>query len=454
MVLKKIKILDKESKLAFYHDEHVVVIDALLREKRRVRDEDLALKLRLPTKFVRKVLSDLKNDSLLKSQEIKVEPKGPGDRATNVVLWYLDYKYLIDVLKYRLYKIRQKLDEQKAKKLDLQSYRCTNCSKMFTAYDIPRLLNPMEGTLECDTCGGLPQEVINAETQRANTDQFVQIKKIIDQLKKTDGLQIPLFARDLADDTQAAGPSLTINSNTNPAFSKPIGAFTRDTSSNNNNNNTVRGWIDPSAQNLEFYVDIYDSDNIDGLLPSTVKKEIKKTGVSVPPWLLSTISKPSELEAIAKSKVSTETVKIEKQPPLNVIPAKTKPLDEKFYIDYINKHFKDDMNKDKEKDKDKDGESPIKKREPSDDIGLVPKKAKFEHLPEIYIGDSKKPINQITEEDQENMTSQEYEKFNKLKVVYIYKLKNNKQPQQQQQVINNLKRSNNNNNNSNNNNNI
>eukprot|EP01133_Synstelium_polycarpum_P007375 gene7375-8594_t len=254
-------ILDDLVKLCirtFYTDDHIVVIDALLREKKRCKDDYLAQKLRLPTKVCRKVLMDLKADSLLKSHEVKTEATGkPGDRASTHLLWYLEYNHVIDIIKFKLYKMRLMMDADKNKKTDVQHYKCSVCSKTFSAYDIPKLLT-MEGTLECDLCNGplIDENPGTAKSLDALPTDLSQLKKLVDQLRKTDGLQIPIFARDMAEEDQGA-------------FTQSAGAATTG----------ERKWMDPSAQNIEFLVEIYQSDNIDTAVPTTnsVKKIDQKT---------------------------------------------------------------------------------------------------------------------------------------------------------------------------------
>eukprot|EP01132_Coremiostelium_polycephalum_P011827 gene11827-14467_t len=269
---------------AFYPDEASIVIDALLREKRRVRDEDLALKLQVPQKQIRKVLQDLKGDSMVKSYDFKPEPK-PNERATTQVLWYLDYKHFIAIVKYKLYMIRKKMEVEKSQKIDVQTYKCQGCSKIYSALDIPKLIT-MTGDVICEVCeSGLSEENNNeslTQTTKHQADLLAQLKKIVEQLKKTEGVDIPLFARDTVTINPQSTNLNTINTNSNVSVAKSSAFGPTNLASQNGQN------INPSSENIEFFVEIFDTDNIENISTPTVNnKENKKTGLaSLPPWLL------------------------------------------------------------------------------------------------------------------------------------------------------------------------
>ena len=46
-----------------------------------------------------------------------------------LTFWYMDYKHFVDIVKYRIYMMTKKLDEEVDKQLQIQNYFCPRCSK-------------------------------------------------------------------------------------------------------------------------------------------------------------------------------------------------------------------------------------------------------------------------------------------------------------------------------------
>ncbi|EGC33203.1 hypothetical protein DICPUDRAFT_56584 [Dictyostelium purpureum] len=404
---------------AFYQDDHAVVIDGLLREKKRIKDEDLARKLRINQKHVRKLLMELKGDSMVKSMDVKIEAKGPHERGQTVLLWYIDYKLIIDIVKYKFYMIRKKMESIKLQKIDIPTYRCVQCNTSFTALDVPKLLSMETGALECDVCSGSIEEDQNNEsltqTAKHQSDLLGQLKKIIDQLRKTEGANIPLFARDLADNTADQGPSYTINTNSSAGVGPKPSAFPVA-------QNSQMPSINPTSDNVTLDIDILDSDNIE-INKTTVKVDnSKKTGLaSLPPWLLPTANKRKILQQLSTNTQST----VSEQPTAIRDPLK---FDSEFYINYIKNHYKEWESSQEEKE--------ILSNPPSPSEEHIDKKIKINNfngnnnnnndnnnLDDILIkvGEQYKSITDVTEDDQEVMSSQEYEDYSSALYSYVSK---------------------------------
>ncbi|KAM9957382.1 hypothetical protein ACTFIR_009487 [Dictyostelium discoideum] len=420
---------------AFYPDEYAVIIDGLLREKKRIKDEDLALRLRIQQKYVRKILMDLKGDSMVKSSDVKVEAKGPNERGSTHLLWYIDYKHIIDIVKYKLYMFRKKMESVKVQKIDVQTYKCQTCHKVYTALDIPKLLNMDTGALACEICDGELEEELNNEsltqTAKHQSDLFSQLRKIIEQLKKTEGHNIPLFARDLADLSADQGPSYTINTNSSLGMGPKPSAFPVAQGAATSHH------IDPTNENIEFHVDILDTDGIE-INKAVVKKENKKTGLaSLPPWLLPSNSfknRNARSNSILNNNQQTQTSTNE-QP--TAVKEQIK-IDQDFYINYIKTHYQEwesapdsgDGNGGSTIEGGNDGgngEHQNKKMK-LDDSQTVSSMSQSEEDDDngkdilVRVGDNLIPITKITEHDQELMSNQEYEDYSH--ALYSYASKN------------------------------
>ncbi|EGG14661.1 transcription factor IIE [Cavenderia fasciculata] len=416
---------------AFYTDEYIIVIDAVLRQKKRVKEDEIANQINIPFKYCRKILMDLRGDSILKSQEVKEEGKGPGDRAITTQLWYLDYSHIIDIIKYKMYMVRKMMEAEKTQKFDLQ-YKCVACAKLFSAYDIPQLLTP-EGDLCCDRCDGkLTEEKSSADffsnQTKQNADMLGQLKKLVEQLKKTEGQQIPLFARDMAQGNMDTGPSHVINTSSSTGPAKQ-GAFGPNEAAGGN-----KGWIDPSSSSVEVLVDIYDSDNVDTghIISSNAKKETKKPTHPVPPWLL-----PKSLEPSPNSTNggalgnASKNAKIEMPLSFAYSSTKSQAIDKTYFDDYVTKHYKDEADDEvSKKQRINSPNHPSSNNSNSNTTALstptsssssssTTTSAQQQPQPlqstcKVTVIAAGKSVNllEVTEEDQEIMSSQEYEDYN------------------------------------------
>ncbi|KYQ91449.1 transcription factor IIE [Tieghemostelium lacteum] len=382
----------------FYGDEYAVVIDGLLREKRRITEEQLSQKLRIPQKLVRKVLSDLRNDSLVKSSESKIDPK-PGEKSTTQILWYIEYKHIIDVVKFKIYMIKKKMEIEKSTKLDVQSYKCASCLTVYTAYDMAKLI--AEGKVTCEYCNGKLEEEHNneslTETTKHQSVLWGHMKKLVDQLRKTEGLQIPLFARDTAENPQDNFHNFTINTGAQNVNTTKASAFRSSTS--------ITTPQPTNNSNLEFNIEICETDNIDEM-NKNVKKENKKTGLaSLPPWLLPSNSILNK----TKTKLSDRINQPKEAPKPEAIVKKEEIFDKDLYEDYIKSHFREWESAENANKRIK-LENDVKMEENSDPMNIDSNDMDPDEII-VLVGGKQVSISDITDEDQEKMSAQEYEDF-------------------------------------------
>lgn len=169
-VPKQVEDLVRIIARAFYTDLYIVVLDALVREK-YIRQDLLSKKLHIPTKELRKLLLKLQEQKLVKC-EVRVQRKPAKNntteyqRAIKATFWYIDYVNLVDIIKYRVDGMRQKVMERMAEGHIYQSFQCQKCKEVYSSLDSARLFVPTEGVLRCDNvilrntlCNGLVEEV-------------------------------------------------------------------------------------------------------------------------------------------------------------------------------------------------------------------------------------------------------------------------------------------------------
>lgn len=77
-------------------------------------------------------------------KERVVTEEGEGLRARKVNYYFVNYKGIINVTKYKLDHMRQKLEGREKDDVQRASYRCNteNCKKHFDSMDIGKIYDP------------------------------------------------------------------------------------------------------------------------------------------------------------------------------------------------------------------------------------------------------------------------------------------------------------------------
>jgi transcription initiation factor IIE alpha subunit len=182
---------------AFYEQDHCVIMDALLKWA-PITDVELARRLNLQPKFVKSKLVELRNEYLVQSTAEQV--KKSSRQTLEIVSFFVDFKLFIDTVNYRFHRLRQEI---KAAQQTQEVYLCRNCGFEYTGFDIINLLDPMSGMLVCSHCGTgeVDQgEQGSADDAAGTTEAKMErdLRRILDLLKLADGYVVPLSTRSLA----------------------------------------------------------------------------------------------------------------------------------------------------------------------------------------------------------------------------------------------------------------
>ncbi|RHY33760.1 hypothetical protein DYB32_001438 [Aphanomyces invadans] len=123
---------------AFHIDVHEI-------ESPEPFDDEMGNAVNLQTKQVRKICHDLEADHLVSR--------------------YIDYKYFVDVVRYRLYLIRTYLTEAESLEIERQTYRCDNddCGREYTALEAQKLVTAEIHEFYCGHCNSKLIECDNNE---------------------------------------------------------------------------------------------------------------------------------------------------------------------------------------------------------------------------------------------------------------------------------------------------
>ena len=112
---------------AFYPDNTIIVLDALVREK-YIKESELGPRLRMKDKDIRAVLTRLETkDLLVKHESLLTRDLDTKNRQHK--FYYIDYQMFVDVVRYRIFLMQRKVDSIKGDdaQSDNVSFECPTC---------------------------------------------------------------------------------------------------------------------------------------------------------------------------------------------------------------------------------------------------------------------------------------------------------------------------------------
>ncbi|CAH1788072.1 unnamed protein product [Owenia fusiformis] len=145
MLKKLVKFVSRK----FYGPEFGLIIDMLVRNP-CMKEEDLVELIKLDRKQLRICANAMKQDKLLKVR-VRVETDTQG-RTTRHNYFFIDYKMLVNVCKYKLDHIRRRCETEERDATSRASFRCTACEKPFTDLDVNQLFCPVSQMFLCSFC--------------------------------------------------------------------------------------------------------------------------------------------------------------------------------------------------------------------------------------------------------------------------------------------------------------
>ncbi|XP_072018815.1 general transcription factor IIE subunit 1-like [Amphiura filiformis] len=173
----ELKRLAKYIMRGFYSVEHALIIDILTRSP-IVREDDMAVLLKFDKKQLRILLNKLKCEKLVK-QTMRMETQADG-RTNRQYYYFINYKVFVNVVKYKLDKMRQKTESKERDSTCKALFKCPQCLREYNEYDAGELMDPMTGLMHCILCGA---EVHEDETAVPKKDAYTQMANFNEQLK-------------------------------------------------------------------------------------------------------------------------------------------------------------------------------------------------------------------------------------------------------------------------------
>ncbi|NXP74481.1 T2EA factor, partial [Ramphastos sulfuratus] len=158
-----LKRLAKYIARGFYGVEFCLAFDVLIRYP-CVKEDDLLQLLKYEHKQLRTVLNTLKADKLVKLR-MRVET-GPNGKSTRHNYYYINYKVLVDVVKYKLDHVRQKIEADERDSTTRSSFKCPSCSSTYTDLEVNHLFDVFTETFRCTYCNTEVEEDASALPKR------------------------------------------------------------------------------------------------------------------------------------------------------------------------------------------------------------------------------------------------------------------------------------------------
>ena len=179
---------------AFYPPKEFLFIDLLVKNT-ILSEEVLAKRLHSEARQLRAVINQFLRDKLIRTKFKSIpKPDGTG-RPQKIAYYYIDYKMFVNVVRYRLFKMGEKL-ELEERHSERTNYLCTrtHCEQTYTELDIDKLWNPVDRNLLCERCGAVVEEE-EKKTQSSTINSIakmnLQLKPIYDLLNQFKGSTVP-----------------------------------------------------------------------------------------------------------------------------------------------------------------------------------------------------------------------------------------------------------------------
>ncbi|XP_069487660.1 general transcription factor IIE subunit 1-like [Ambystoma mexicanum] len=172
-----LKRLAKYIVRGFYGLEHALTLDVLIRYP-CVKEEDIATLLQFDKKQLRTVINTLKGDKLFKSR-MRVETVANG-KSTRHNYYYINYKVLVDVVKYKLDHVRRKIESDERDSTTRASFKCPSCLNTYSDLEVNQLFDPFSEIFRCTYCNTEVEEDASSLPKR---DARTLVAKFNDQME-------------------------------------------------------------------------------------------------------------------------------------------------------------------------------------------------------------------------------------------------------------------------------
>ncbi|KAM3938073.1 general transcription factor IIE subunit 1-like [Leptodactylus fuscus] len=187
-----LKRLAKYMVRGFYGLEHSLTLDVLIRYP-CVKEDDIALLLKFEKKQLRGILNTLKADKFIKCR-MRIET-GSNGKSTKHNYYYINYKVLVDVVKYKLDHVRRKIESDERESTIRASFKCPGCHSTYSDLEVNQLFDPFTELFRCTYCNAEVEEDFSSIPKRDARTLLAkfneQIEPIFLLLQETEDIVLP-----------------------------------------------------------------------------------------------------------------------------------------------------------------------------------------------------------------------------------------------------------------------
>lgn len=126
-----------------------------------IKEEDLAELLRMDLKVVHQHLVNLKKEKFINERIMMTEQDG---RQSKHSFFYINYKMMVNVIKYKLDKIRIQIESEEKQCTSRANFKCTNCHKTYSDLDTKDIFL----TMTCLYCNAEVEEDVSCLPNRSS----------------------------------------------------------------------------------------------------------------------------------------------------------------------------------------------------------------------------------------------------------------------------------------------
>ncbi|XP_002734448.1 general transcription factor IIE subunit 1-like [Saccoglossus kowalevskii] len=282
VVPSELKKLAKFIVRGFYGIEAALVIDVLIVSP-CIKEEDLAALLKYDKKQLRSILNQLKNDQFIK-QRMRVETQEDG-KMNRHNYYFINYKILVNVVKYKLDRMRQKLETEERDSSCKASFKCTNCMKTYNDFDAKDLYDPYTGEMKCTFCNTVVDE---DESAMPKKDSRTLIARFNDEMQ-------PLYNLLRETEELRLAPSIL---EPEPMTSAPGDTHRRPGQGGHKENQGMEAWSGDATRNRTY--DLYDQTVTIDMKEEGMQQVAKETvqAKERPIWMTESTVKGASMESM------------------------------------------------------------------------------------------------------------------------------------------------------------
>ncbi|CAI4223856.1 unnamed protein product [Auanema sp. JU1783] len=135
----------------FFGDQHFLIVYYIMKAV-CIREENLRKRLNFEQRELRQKLATLKSEKLVKERLLPF--KNESGRSQSIIFYFINYRAILNVLKYKVDHMRQKLEAKEKEDVQRAVYKCEGCASQYETLEVDRILDPYTGTLKCWRCQG------------------------------------------------------------------------------------------------------------------------------------------------------------------------------------------------------------------------------------------------------------------------------------------------------------